>query len=134
MMSKQIGWQKYEDMIKKQISSPLASMMMSANFEDFEEESEEMSYLEEQDIEPQDMIAVAVPNSFYEQISLMTNYDCWLGHTNFDLTPSIKTKLEKVRGVEVLKICSRYRFFLGVGQMFNFSDVRKEIEDVINQE
>ena len=45
-----------------------------------------------------------------------------------------KTKLEKVRGVEVLKICSRYRFFLGVGQMFNFSDVRKEIEDVINQE
>jgi hypothetical protein len=133
-MSKQIGWQKYEDMIKKQISSPLASMMMSANFEDFEEESEEMSYLEEQDIEPQDMIAVAVPNSFYEQISLMTNYDCWLGHTNFDLTPSIKTKLEKVRGVEVLKICSRYRFFLGVGQMFNFSDVRKEIEDVINQE
>ena len=91
-MSKQIGWQKYEDMIKKQISSPLASMMMSANFEDFEEESEEMSYLEEQDIEPQDMIAVAVPNSFYEQISLMTNYDCWLGHTNFDLTPSIKTK------------------------------------------
>ena len=131
-MSKKIGWQKYEDMLKKQISSPLASIMMSSQLDLVEEED----YLEEdvfeEEIESQEIMAVPVPNSFYEQISLMTNYDCWLGHSNFDLTPSIKSEIEKVEGVEVLKICSRYRFFLGIGQMFKFTDVRKNIEEIIN--
>tara|TARA_Y100000389_G_scaffold169424_1_gene175671 strand:+ start:432 stop:833 length:402 start_codon:yes stop_codon:yes gene_type:complete len=133
-MSRKIGWQKYEDMLKKQISSPLASLIMSSQMELLTEEEEE--YLEEDvfdgDVESQEVLAVPVPDSFYEQISLITNYDCWLGHSNFDLTPSIKTEIEKVEGVEVLKICSRYRFFLGIGQMFRFTDVRKNIEEIIN--
>tara|TARA_Y100001937_G_C7119918_1_gene332057 strand:- start:1308 stop:1700 length:393 start_codon:yes stop_codon:yes gene_type:complete len=130
-MSKKIGWQKYEDMLKKQISSPLASMMMSSQIEIAEEDYLEEDVFEEE-IESQEIMAVPVPNSFYEQISLITNYDCWLGHSNFDLTPSIKLEIEKVEGVEVLKICSRYRFFLGIGQMFKFTDVRKNIEEIIN--
>ena len=130
-MSKKIGWQKYEDMLKKQISSPLVSMMMSSQIEIAEEDYLEEDVFEEE-IESQEIMAVPVPNSFYEQISLITNYDCWLGHSNFDLTPSIKLEIEKVEGVEVLKICSRYRFFLGIGQMFKFTDVRKNIEEIIN--
>ena len=130
-MSKKIGWQKYEDMLKKQISSPLASMIMSSQIEIAEEDYLEEDVFEEE-IESQEIMAVPVPNSFYEQISLITNYDCWLGHSNFDLTPSIKLEIEKVEGVEVLKICSRYRFFLGIGQMFKFTDVRKNIEEIIN--
>jgi hypothetical protein len=55
-------------------------------------------------------------------------FDCWMGHTNFDITPKIKEQLNKIQGVEVLKICSRYRFFIGVGKMFSFTDVRKNIE------
>ena len=54
-----------------------------------------------------------------------------MGHTNFNLTEDIKESLNEVDGVEVLKICSRYRFFVGVGRMFDFSDVRKNIEDQI---
>ena len=134
-MSRKIGWQKYEDMLRKQISSPLASLIMSSQMVLLTEEEEE-EYLEEDvfdgDVESQEVLAVPVPDSFYEQISLITNYDCWLGHSNFDLTPSIKTEIEKVEGVEVLKICSRYRFFLGIGQMFKFTDVRKNIEEIIN--
>jgi hypothetical protein len=130
-MSKKIGWQKYEDMLKKQISSPLGAIMLNANLQYEEEENGEEEY--ESEFEEDIMaVPVPVPDSFYEQISLITNYDCWLGHANFDITPSIKKDLEKVTGVEVLKICSRYRFFLGVGQMFNFSDVRKNIEELIN--
>jgi len=135
-MSKKIGWQKYEDMLKKQISSPLASIMMNSQLNLTEEELLEEEYLEgdgfEEENELQEIMAVPVPNSFYEQISLITNYDCWLGHSNFNLTPSIKSEIERVEGVEVLKICSRYRFFLGVGQMFKFTDVRKNIEEIIN--
>ena len=125
-MSRKIGWQKYEDMLRKQISSPLASLIMSSQMELLEED------VFDGDVESQEVLAVPVPDSFYEQISLITNYDCWLGHSNFDLTPSIKTEIEKVEGVEVLKICSRYRFFLGIGQMFKFTDVRKNIEEIIN--
>ena len=40
----------------------------------------------------------------------------------------IKNILNTIDGVEVLKICSRYRFFIGVGKMFDFSEVRKNIE------
>ena len=131
-MSKKIGWQKYEDMIKKQISSPLASLMMSANLNlNMEEDEEEYQEELEQALETQEILAVPVPESFHEQISLVTNYDCWIGHTNFDITPSLKKDFEEVEGVEVLKVCSRYRFFVGVAQMFDFKDVRKIIEEII---
>ena len=43
----------------------------------------------------------------------------------------VKDKIEKSEGVEVLKICSRYRFFLGVGRMFDFTDVRNNIETLL---
>ena len=51
-MSKKIGWQKYEDMLKKQISSPLASIMMSSQLDLVEEED----YLEEDVFEEAEMI------------------------------------------------------------------------------
>jgi hypothetical protein len=132
-MSKKIGWQKYEDMLTKQISSPLASLMMSMSLNlSQEEELDEESFGEDYDLEGQEIMAVPVPQDMYEQISLVSNYDCWIGHTNFNLTPTIKSQLEEVEGVEVLKICSRYRFFVGVGQMFNFKGVRESIEKIIN--
>ena len=68
---------------------------------------------------------------FYEDMSLLSTYDCWLGHTNFNITHVIKQELDKVDGIEILKVCSRYRFFIGIGQMFNFQDVRKQIEENI---
>lgn len=58
-------------------------------------------------------------------------WQCWLGYTNFDLTHKISDKMKVVNGVEALRIMSRYTFCIGVGKLFNFSNVRKEIEDVI---
>lgn len=131
-MSKKIGWQKYEDMIKNQISSPFASLLLTNNLNmiNYEEDGDEpdeidLEMLQDSD---QELLVVPVPESFNEQLSLLTNYECWIGHTNFDITESIKSAVEKTNGVEILKICSRYRFFIGVGKMFNFSEVRKEIE------
>ena len=60
---------------------------------------------------------------------MITNYDCWVGHANFDITPTVKDILDRVDGVEILKICSRYRFFIGVGKMFKFKSVRKDLEN-----
>ena len=131
-MTKKIGWQKYEDMIKNHISSPFASLLLTnsfnmVNYEEGLEEQDEIDLEMLQDSD-QELLVVPVPESFNEQLNLLTNYECWIGHTNFDITESVKSTLEKARGVEILKICSRYRFFIGIGKMFNFSEVRKEIE------
>ena len=63
-----------------------------------------------------------------EDVSVLANYECWVAHTNFDITHRIKAKLDTVPGVEILRVLSRYRFFIGVGQMFDFQDVRFDIE------
>jgi hypothetical protein len=66
-----------------------------------------------------------------DNISLATNFDCWMGHTNFNITEEILDKLNSTEGVEILKICSRYRFFVGIGRMFDFTDVRQNIEKTL---
>ena len=64
-------------------------------------------------------------------MNVMNQFECWMGYTNFDITHSIRDKIEKVEGVELLNITSRYRFFLGIGKLFNFADVRLAIEDAL---
>lgn len=58
-------------------------------------------------------------------------WECWLGYTNFDLTHKISDKMKFIKGVEALRIMSRYTFCVGVGKMFNFSTVRKDIENAV---
>lgn len=139
---RQIGWQKYEDYIEKQISSPVLLNIIQniaalqnpslLNNEDEDDDAEE----DEEDYEDmmQDKKKFIPPflplnNQIIDDISMLTSFDCWIGHTNFDLTPSIKNTLDNIPGIELLKIYSRYRFFIGVGKMFEFTEVRKIIED-----
>ena len=133
--TQKIGWQKYEDLLEAQINSPLMDIMFKAIDQELsleKEEIEEISYkdpTEEEDKE--DSVLININKDISGEITLAANFDCWMGHTNFNLTEDIKESLNEVDGVEVLKICSRYRFFVGVGRMFDFSDVRKNIEDQI---
>ena len=124
-MDKKIGWQKYEDVIQTEMYSPLASMILEelnpSAVEDDEYEEEELHETE----------SLILPKNFYETVSLMSRFDCWIGHTNFNITNSIKNKLNEVDGIEVLNIISRYRFFIGIGKMFEFTEVRKDIEKTI---
>lgn len=128
---KQIGWQKYEDVLEQQLQSPLLQSFYDS-FNSFDEEEfteEELQSM--QDVEqPQQVIPV--DSKLMESVTLTSNFDCWMGHTNFNITDNIKEELNKVDGVEVLKICSRYRFFVGVGKMFKFSNVRKNIENALS--
>jgi hypothetical protein len=127
-MGRKIGWQKYEDVIQSEMYSPFTSML----FDDMSEEPPDDMSDEESDF--QETETVFVPKNFYETISLMSRFDCWIGHTNFNLTNTIKNKLNEVDGIEVLNVMSRYRFFIGIGKMFKFSDVRKQIEETIASE
>lgn len=133
-IKKKIGWQKYEDIIEAQIESPLLDMLFQkaqniaiddkdGTLSDLEQDMEDLSDLHNQ-------IMIPIDNKLIENITLAQSFDCWMGHTNFNLTKDIRDKLNRTEGVEVLKICSRYRFFIGVGRMFDFKDVRKTIEDL----
>ena len=132
--SNQICWQKYEDVLESQVNSPLLDKLYKAAtsklFDDnIEEQIEDTPY--EPDGNEEEQSFFILDKDFSAEITLATNYDCWLGHTNFNITQNTKKKLNEVDGVEVLKICSRYRFFIGVGRMFDFADVRGNIEKTL---
>ncbi len=55
-------------------------------------------------------------------------WDCWLGYTNFEITNDIANKIERVSGVEALRVLGRYSFFIGVGRLFDIKDVRIDAE------
>ena len=132
----QIGWQKYEDIIESQLDSPLLEMIIKKSMgpelplEDLD--PEELEQLEGMFPQSEANFMVPVDDQLMEKVSMAQNFDCWMGHTNFNITGEIKDKIESSEGVEVLKICSRYRFFLGVGRMFDFKDVRKNIENLLS--
>ncbi len=124
MIKRKIGWQKYEDMLESQMNSPLIDSLINKMPEieedRYEADSEELTADAE--------VLVPIDEKMMENITLTTNFDCWMGHTNFNLTDNTKSVLNKVDGIEVLKICSRYRFFIGIGKMFDFEYVRAIIE------
>jgi hypothetical protein len=58
-------------------------------------------------------------------------WNCWLGYTNFDITHVVQDILEETEGVEAIKTLGRYTFFIGVGKLFNPTDVRLNIENIL---
>ena len=126
---KQIGWQKYEDVLEKQLASPITQMLVNQVISRLEIEDEE-EY--DETVEPVSQTPlISISEELASEFTMASSCDCWVGHTNFDITPKVKKILDAVEGVEILKICSRYRFFIGVGKMFNFKNVRKEVETQI---
>lgn len=137
--SQKIGWQKYEDVLDGQINCPLAQQLYQNVMESMNEDlmgnldAESTEYMPQEEVrEVTEEIRVVLDKDFSKELLLATNYDCWMGHTNFDITPKIKDELNCIAGVEIMKICTRYRFFIGIGRMFDFSEVRKEIEDKLD--
>ncbi len=130
-MTRKIGWQKYEALLEEQMSSTLIMDLLKTQVED-----DEMVYEDQEEGDVNDPSSIMIPMSskLIEDAMMITNFDCWLGHTNFDITPDIKKALDKTEGVELLKVMSRYRFFIGVGKMFEFAKVRKGIETELTKE
>lgn len=55
----------------------------------------------------------------------------WIGNCNFTITESIVDKLDHINGIEILKPVSKHRFVIGLGKMFNLTDVRKDIDKIV---
>lgn len=136
---RQIGWQKYEDLLEQQLSSPLLRLLIDSAMEDAEDEGDSYDSYSQDHPSRQDEQDTALPilnitDDLANHIAMSSNFDCWVGHTNFDITPSVLKAIDELEGIEILKVFSRYRFFIGVGRMFNFKAVRKELETTLKSE
>ncbi len=63
----------------------------------------------------------------YESMAPTKMFDCWICHTNFDIS-GCENVLDNVEGIEVLKVMTRYRIFIGIGKMFSLTDIRPKVE------
>lgn len=54
-------------------------------------------------------------------------YNLWVMHTNFNLYGRIEEVLRQVPGVEILRIWSRYRAWVGIGSLFDSKDVHDSV-------
>jgi len=125
MLHKKIAWERWdEDVIEQEIAEEFYSSQPDEEDEDGVMQDAIM-FLEKIPS------LVTTPMGMYQlhdKMSIMNQFDCWMGYTNFDITESVKETIENIEGVELLNIMTRYRFFLGVGKLFDFPDVRREIE------
>ena len=133
-----IGWQKYEDVLESQINSPIIDKLYDMILNKAAVEDDQLDLTEEELQELNmaaqpvgDPVMLNIDENLAGEIAIASNFECWVAHTNFNLTEKIKDQLDKIEGIELLKVFSRYRFLVGVGKMFDFSDVRRSIEKKI---
>lgn len=126
---------------KKKILWESWNAKIVAEEEQAEPQAEEVPYeLPDLEISPDFFIPVQsrliyTPMGAYPEESLLKpsdRWDCWIAHTNFPITGSIAAILNTdIDGIEVLKIMGKYSFFIGVAQLFDIRDVRKQINEKI---
>jgi hypothetical protein len=133
MPSKKIAWENWKEKVDdgppKIINEPNEGTLESE-----EDDAIEKNFL---------LSAMEIPRlvqtplgifNYEDKLRPSEKFDCWIGYTNFDITQNVSDIIESVDGVEALEIMSRYTFFLGVGKMFKFRDVRTTIEEAIFKE
>ena len=106
----------------------IESLNLDLIFDFRREDEQEMEYEDEEDSSDTPFM-LPMSQQLMDDMAMLSNYECWVGHTNFDITPKVRNALDTIEGIELLKVCSRYRFFIGVGKMFDFKEVRNKIEN-----
>lgn len=135
---KKIMWENWNEK-EKELLEPVQDPFLLSNGTDDEEQNEIDQLLSSSSSILPPMIdfqqpIIHTPFGVVPSDSILKPSDrwqCWMGYTNFDLTHQVSDKMKVINGVEALKIMSRYTFCVGVGKMFNFTSVRKEIENAI---
>lgn len=132
-MKKIIAWESWSVKEKE-----IVEMSDIDNYEiDIEEEAEQMLQSENflspilSEMRPQIIQTPWGTVSFDSVLKPSDRWDCWLGYTNFGLTHKISDKIKIIEGVEAIKIMSRYTFCIGIGKLFEFNKVRRDIENAI---
>lgn len=127
----------WENWNEKEIELSEGSSLESLMMDDLNGNSEELSQLENMLPPFMSELQSPVVHTPFGNVSTDSalkpsdRWQCWMGYTNFDLTHRVSDRMKVINGVEALRIMSRYTFCVGVGKMFSFTSVRKEIENAI---
>ena len=125
-MNKKIAWEKWDtDLLEQEIIDNVIETSDESEMELVEEALDLMSKI------PKLVTTPAGIFQLHDKMNVLSQFDCWMGYTNFDITEGVKEKIEKEEGTELLIIISRYRFFVGVGKLFDFKNVRTKIEKLL---
>lgn len=126
-IKRKIAWERWdEDLLHEEIVDNLNIDMEDADEELANDAIELMSKIPKLISTPLGIFQL------YDKMSPMKQFECWMGYTNFNITGQIQKNIENVNGVELLSVISRYRFFIGVGKLFNFKTVRIDVENLLN--
>lgn len=131
MNRKTVAWEKWEEDAPESAIDPASFTQESEPAPEFASEELPNDFYDLSSVFESIPKMVNTPMGWFQvndKMSPSNQFDCWVGHTNFDITPSVRDALEEIAGVEVLVILTRYRFFIGIGRMFSFRDVRVTIE------
>ena len=60
-------------------------------------------------------------------------FKLFVGHTNFNVSEPFMEAIKVLPGVEILKVMSRYRIWLGVGQLFEANAVKASISGLLKK-
>lgn len=87
------------------------------------------------DIGPPKMVTNTVFGQYLlsDELHPYKTFQLWQADTNFKITKGDWKKLIDINGVEILVPITRYKFMVGVGKLFSFSNVRVDIEFALCQ-
>lgn len=125
---KKIEWVKWRDPLKpsnKEENFDMQSFKDSYKSNDFVEDEEENHHVRVIS-GPYGMIPLA------EHGLMASQYKMWVMHTNFDITTSAMMSIETISGIEILRVWTRYRAWVGFGNLFDVDLVKKNIENVLS--
>lgn len=137
-----IVWQKWRDPLSDSDATYLSpdDLLDEPSFiDDINGQTDDVNDHEQSEIEPEllakkQIKAIITPFGimpFDEINSIGHSFNFWVGHTNFDISTKIVSIIEHSDGVETLDVYSRYRFRIGIGQLFNSADVMSGITNHI---
>lgn len=135
---KSITWESWNSKVDQYLSfisgTPSDIMGEGWNVADFDNESQDQPYIDGSrgdEFILQTNPNIHTPIGIYPTDSMLKpsdKWDCWMGYTNFPITYSIRNILkDDIEGIEALKVCGKYTFFIGVAKMFEISEVRKSV-------
>ena len=125
-MNRKIAWEKWYDLPENdQYSSFENDLDQEENHEN--EHLIPMASLESIFMGPKIYTPIGI-FEYDDQMSPGKMFDCWIGHCNFPLYDNEMDILDNIPGIECLERITKYRFFIGVGKMFNFITVRTLIQ------
>ena len=83
---------------------------------------------EADDIEKQFMTLTPIDTLLEKFYGNGRNLKLWGGNSNFNISQTVSSIMRKVPGVEIVSVFSRYKFRIGVGELFSSRQVLEDIK------